>query len=210
MLTVCLIAGTMLVLTGCDEDEQIVCYDCCLGCPPQDLTAKWRVLSNLEDAYNRRRIDNYDDLLDENFTFFLSAADVGNGLPAQWDRAMDVTSNTNLFAADPPDPFPRCKDIDMDVRWEDEEGKPNVAWVEIDGPNGEKWYTTTVYYAFQIDVEPDMTYINNPGAKAQFTVRNAGTEEAPLWKLVEMHDLGDPELTAHAASSTESSTWGSI
>ena len=50
-----------------------------------------------------------------------------------------------------------------------------------------------MFYDFQIDVEPDMTYINNPGAKAQFTIRNAGTEEAPLWKLVEFRDLGDPE-----------------
>ena len=159
----------------------------------QNLSEKWHVLNNIELAYTKRRIDKYDELLDGTFTFFLSTGDVGGGLPAQWDRSEEVTTNTNLFAQDPPGDLPRCKDIDMNVQWENNDGEPNVAWIEITTPGGEKWYTTTVFYDFQIDVEPDMTYINNPGAKAQFTIRNAGTDEAPLWKLVEFRDLGDPE-----------------
>jgi hypothetical protein len=47
-----------------------------------------------------------------------------------------------------------------------------------------------VFYEFKFDMEPDDTYIAVPGARAQFTVRNTGTEDAPLWKLVEMRDLG--------------------
>jgi hypothetical protein len=159
----------------------------------QNLTEKWHVLNNIELAYTKRNIQKYDQLLDENFTFFLSTGDVGNDLPAQWDRTVEITANTNLFVADPPGELPRCKDIEMDVQWEDSEGQPILAWIEITTPGGEKWYTTTVFYDFRFEVEPDMTYINNGGAKAQFTIRNAGTEDAPVWKLVEFRDLGDPE-----------------
>jgi hypothetical protein len=159
----------------------------------QNLSEKWHVLNNIELAYTKRVIGKYDELMDESFTFFLSTGDVGGGLPAQWDRTTEYTTNDNLFAQEPPGDLPRCKDIDMDVHWENNDGDPTVVWIEITTPGGEKWYTTTVFYDFQIDVEPDMTYINNPGAKAQFTIRNAGTEEAPVWKLVEFRDLGDPE-----------------
>lgn len=161
----------------------------------EDLTEKWHVLNNMELAYRKRKIERYSELLDNGFTFFLSAGDVGGGLPTSWDRETEVTANTNLINTEqPPAPIPRCKSIQMDIQWEDDKGNPALAWIEITPPNStETWYTTTVFYDFQFDVEPDMTYINNPGAKAQFTVRNAGTEEAPKWLLVEFRDLGDPE-----------------
>ena len=176
----------------------------------KNLTEKSHVLNNIEVAYNRRNIQRYEQLLDQDFTFFLSTGDVGGGLPSQWDRSTDITANTNLFAVDPPDDIPRCKNIEMNVEWEDDSGNSKVTWVEITTPGGEKRYTTLVYYNFRFDVEPDMSYPNNPGAKVQFTMRNAGTDEAPQWKLVEMRDLGDPELVVRTSSGTESSTWGGI
>jgi hypothetical protein len=78
----------------------------------------------------------------------------------------------------------RCKTITMDLQFES-----GVQWIEIDAPNDETWYTTTVFYDFEFDVEPDTQYINNPGAKGQFTVRNAGTDSAPKWRLVEFREL---------------------
>ena len=211
VLLVCGFAG--LLVPGCSDE--VDCFDCACDpayCPEkfENLSQKWHVLNNLELAINQRRLDRYNELLDENFTFFLASSDVGGGLPAQWDRTVEINANTNLFASDPPDPLPRCKDIDLDIHWEDAEGKPVVTWIEITTPGGETRYTTTVFYDFQVDVEPDLTYINNPGSKAQFTVRNAGTEEVPLWKLVEMHDLGGPELVARRSSSTAQSTWGQV
>jgi hypothetical protein len=47
-----------------------------------------------------------------------------------------------------------------------------------------------VFYDFSIEVEPDTKYIPFAGAKAQFTVRNAGTEANKNFKLVEFRDLG--------------------
>lgn len=154
----------------------------------QPLTSKSAVLNNIEVAYEKRRLDKYDELLDENFMFYLSDGDVGGGLPDSWGRPDEILANTNLFSQSPPAEFPRCKRIQMDVQWEQ-----GLSWTEIIPQSApeETWYTTTVFYDFKIDVEPDMTYINNPGAKAQFTVRNLGTEEDQDWRLVEFRDLGD-------------------
>jgi hypothetical protein len=94
----------------------------------------------------------------------------------------------------------------MDILFED-----GVAWTEVFPPGGETWYMTTVFYEFKFDMEPDHTYISVPGARARFTVRNAGTEDAPLWKLVEMRDLGADGLFSTVASGgTEATTWGAI
>jgi hypothetical protein len=201
----------VMALIACDDDERVTEIRDCLGdCRFEDQSQKWHVLNNLEQAYNRRRIDKYDPVLDENFMFFLTNADVGGGLPEQWGRTVEMNANTNLFQYDPPDPLPRCETIDLDIRWEDSEGSSSVTWEEIPGPGVEKWYTTTVFYDFQFRVEPDTYYISNPGAKAQFTIRNAGTDEVPNWKLVEMRDLGALELVAPSSGGTEQSTWGEV
>jgi hypothetical protein len=153
----------------------------------EDLSQRSHVLNNIELAYNKRNITQYDRLLDDNFTFFFSTGDVGGGLPQSWGRADELVATTAMF-----DPNytgeNRCKSIRMDLQFED-----GVTWVEVipgSAPD-EVWYTTTVFYEFKIDTEPDNTWLAVPGAKAQFTVRNTGTESAPLWKLVEFRDLGE-------------------
>jgi hypothetical protein len=192
----------VMALIACDDDDPVK------NTPPaadfENLTERAHVLNNIEVAYNQRRIDKYSELLDANFTFYLSTGDVGGGLPADWDRAVDMNANTNLFSSDP-DPLPKCTRIEMDVQWEN-----GLTWVEIPAMGGETWYTTTVFYDFEFDVEPNSTWINNPGAKVQFTTRNAGTDEAPLWKLVEMRDLGDPDLIAPTSGATSQTTWGQV
>jgi hypothetical protein len=220
-----LIAGLALFsVTGCDDDDIIRdCFDC--SCDPvycerkfESLTEKWHVLNNIELSYTKRRIDKCEQLLDESFTFFLAAGDVYQGLPEQWDRVVEMNASTNLFAVDPPAPLPRCKGIELDIDWEDSNGRPKVIWAEVTGPGDETWYTTAVYYDFQFDIEPDEYRISNPGAKADFTIRNAGTDEAPHWQLVEMRDRGGLELPVGASSETspracsscEQSTWGSV
>ena len=177
----------------------------------KNLTQREHVLNNVELAYNKRRLDKYDELLDDNFTFFLYAGDVGGDVPESWLRDTEIQANTNLFSKDPlPAPYKQVLSILMDVQWEDDQGNPDVVWVEFTPPGlTESWYTTTVRYDFKIELEGDLTYFNNPGATAQFTVRNAGTADAPQWRLVEMRDLG-ANLLASSAAATESSTWGSV
>jgi hypothetical protein len=209
-----LVAGTALFV-ACDENEGI-CADCCEGCPPpppthefKALTEREDVLNNIELSYNKRRIAPHDELLDPNFTFFFSPGDVGGNIPEQWGRVDEMAVTTRLFDSglNQP-PYPTCRSIRMDLKFES-----GVVWVEVipsDFPD-EVWYTTTVYYEFTFEMEPDMTYIAVPGSQAQFTVRNVGTDAAPQWRLVEWRDLASANFAAlRSNTGTQASTWGTI
>jgi hypothetical protein len=166
--------------------------------PPQenlkreDLTQKWHVLNNIEYAYKTRKPDVYDELVADNFTFFFAPGDVGGNIPEQWGRPDELSSTTALFNSNtqsgPPYDDPYCRSIRLDLQYD----KDNIQWLEVipeDFPD-ETWYYATVFYTFTFEVEPDITYIPQNGARAQFTVRNSGTVEAPNWELVEFRDLG--------------------
>lgn len=172
--------------------------------PVKNLTQREDVLFNIESAYNKRRIDWYAGVLDVNFTFYLSAADVNHGLPASWGRADEIDIHAKMFDINSSMPV---QSIYMDIRTED-----GLSWVESDSPlnPAEKWYTTTLYYDFKFEISPN-TYIPVTGAKASFTVRDAGAynKYAHHWQLVEMHDLGDGSYKSKSGA-TEPSTLGSV
>lgn len=153
----------------------------------QDLTQREHVFNNIEVAYNKRNINYYQGVLDPNFTFFLSTGDVNNGLPVSWNRPDEIDVNTKLF--DQNNTTLPCQSIYMDIRTED-----GISWIEVipESAPTETWYQTTLYYDFKFEISPN-TYIPLTGAKAVFTVRDAGPygEYAHHWQLVEFRDLGD-------------------
>lgn len=209
--TTLLVALLVLSAVFACEDEPNDCLTC--GGPPPPvylpLTTRSAVLNNLEEAYRRMQITKYQELLDQNFVFYFHNGDVGGGVPAQWGRVEETDAHAHLFDKsyvdnDPSDGIQEaCKKIAMDVKWED-----GVQWQQID-VNGEDWYIATIFYNFQFDIGADDHFVNNPGAKAQFTVRNAGTDEAPHWQLVEMRDLGGSSVATTAAS-TDQASWGHV
>ena len=150
------------------------------------LTTREAVLNNLEVAYSTKSYPPYDNLLDQNFTFFFSPGDVGGNIPEQWNRPDELVAAGRIFANPAPAPYATVRSIRMDLKFES-----GVQWVEVipDAYPNEKWYTTTVYYEFTFEIEPDLTLIAVPGSQAQFTVRNTGTVADPAWKLVEWRDL---------------------
>jgi hypothetical protein len=82
-----------------------------------------------------------------------------------------------------------------------------------DAPKNETWYSTTIFYDFEIDVDPDTQYQPGAGSKAELVVRNVGTDTAPRWRLVELHDQGEgcvAVLLANGASACESATLGAV
>jgi hypothetical protein len=169
----------------------------------KNLTQREDVILNFESAYNQRRVDWYEGILDASFTFFLSTGDVNNGLPASWNRADEVAIHIKMFDSNG---FSMpVQSIFMDIRTED-----GVSWIESDSPSnpGEKWYTATLYYDYKFEIDPN-TYIPLTGAKVTLIVRDAGAhgKYAHHWQLVELHDLGD---TLFAAGSGESSTLGAV
>jgi len=173
-LSIVLCAGFILLAVSCGDDGPVKpkppVY--CLSCEG-DLTHKTDVLNNIEYAYNKRRGDVYDALLDNSFTF--SYTDIGGGAPVQWGRDVESTTTAALLGD--------ASQIDMDIDWED-----GVMWNE-QASGSEIWFFTTVFYHFTIRIG-DTTYIPNAGSKAQFTVRDTGTADKPHWQLVELSDLG--------------------
>ncbi len=174
------------------------------------LTSRQAVLNNIEVAYNKRQALVYDELLDEQFTFFFSTGDVGGGLPVQWDRLDEMSATTALFSSNKQSVPPAnlvCLRIALDISID------NLQWDPIvpDQFPTETWYSATCVYAFRFDFEDDRSYSNETGTKAQFVVRNVGTDENPQWRLVEMRDLGASLLTsALTEASSESKSWGGI
>lgn len=167
------------------------------------------VLGDIERAYNDRDIASYEAALDDSFTFYFTPGDVGGGLPSQWGRQDDVDANRNLFDVNYVDPDGlqgACTNIWMDLIY----NETGVEWQVVPQDNGETWYTTTVFYNFQFDIGDDFHLISNPGAKAQFTVRNAGTDVDPDWQLVKLRDLGGLTVRAGTSAATVQSTWGSV
>ncbi|HEX5131278.1 MAG TPA: hypothetical protein VFX92_02195 [Candidatus Krumholzibacteria bacterium] len=175
----------------------------------KDLTTRENVLNNIECAYNERNIAEYDQLLDPGFVFFLADGDVNGGLPVSWDRTTEIGANRCLFDWVGCQNKPLATSMQMDLLFEN-----SLQWVSVipSSAPDETWYTTTVFYNFQVEVQPDTKYYSYAGAKTQFTVRNAGTDEAPQWKLAEMRDLGAYNLMTAAAArtSTQESTWGGV
>ena len=156
----------------------------------KDLTQPEHVMLNMELAYNNRKIQWYDGVLDQNFTFFLSPGDVGGGLPDQWNRETEISTNTDLLDKGYTGPAHPCQSVFLDIRTED-----GIAWVDFNPASNpsETWKTCTLNYNFRFEIAPDV-FISNPGSKAAFTVRDAGPsgKYAHHWQLVEFRDLGAP------------------
>jgi hypothetical protein len=66
-----------------------------------------------------------------------------------------------------------------------------------------------VPYVFTFEVEPDITYIAQNGARAQLTVRQVAVNGGTEWRLVEWRDLGG-DVNAIQGSSAEEKTWGGM
>jgi hypothetical protein len=148
------------------------------------LSNRSDVLKNLELAYNRRRIDKIDDLLDSHFVFFLSASDFGLGYPEKWNRASELKYTSMLF--DPNNGIFNFSSLVFHLHLE-----ASPVWESIASPDslpGETWYRTAVDYDFRFEMDNGYVYYNS-GAPAIFIVRNAGTTNAPRWQLVYLRDL---------------------
>lgn len=206
IMRVGIIAVFFLVLaTACSDDNVIRdCFSCKCNpayCLPkfEDLTKKSNVLNNFALAHNKRDATHYDALLDDNFAFFYDEPAVaGPPVTVQWDRATDLATTTALFAGVAKMDFA----LDLD----------GLTWAELPAPGGtENWYSTTVFYHFTIKIG-DTTYIPLAGAKMSFTLRNVGTSAGPVWKLVELRDLGAAIINADATRSvaTDPDTYGLV
>jgi hypothetical protein len=198
-----MMALAALALVSCEDDPQRP-----TGPIPTlpEAIAREDVLTLLQSACNDRHVTLYSKVLDADFTFYFAPGDVGGRVPPDWGRAEEMDAVGRMFKDSGSPGYPRVTSLSMDIDFE-----TTIQWVEVIPASGaqESWFSATCFYDMVMAVSTGDDYITVPGTKAQFTVRNAGTEAEPKWRLVEMRDLGAPTpAPLAAAASTEKVTWG--
>jgi hypothetical protein len=201
LAVVLVVLAAALLMVACGEDTTL---------PPdgphpqtfQNLSEKWHVLNNFELAHNKRVIYRYDELLDDNYTFFFDTVQNHAVVTIQWGRETDVPATAALLA--------NVSSIDFDLV-----DLQKVTWTEktaTDNSN-EKWYVGVRFYHFTVKIG-STTYTGVESGQLSFTVRNSGTVDTPRWKLVELRDLAQvtapPATAAGMLQHTDRTTYGQM
>ena len=206
-----LVAATVM-LAGCADRENPASGGSLNSTPTgfKDLGGpRDNVLFNLEAAYNERNLTEYNRLLDDDFTFFFSPADVSDGKVSvnQWDRASEINATTNMFNVNftPPNGSP-ISSIDLSLVYPEGDNVWNMASPDQNHP-GETWYQKSVDYFLTI-VAGETTYTSGNPIKAQFTVRR--DPDLDIWRIVQWRDDVGGGAARLLTAATEQSTWGNV
>jgi hypothetical protein len=155
------------------------------------LDKRDNVLKNLQTAYNARNIGEYDKLLDADFIFYFSYADVSSSewtAGDYWDRAHELQANRNLFdpAYSTPTREPASSIVLSLTYVEGEENWTQITPDPVKYP-GEIWYEKIVKYDINVK-SGAMTFIGNQ-KNASFVVRLAHVEgQGDFWRIVTWRD----------------------
>jgi hypothetical protein len=160
--------------------------------PPsyRDLQLRDDVFFNLQQAYNNRNLERYEELLDDDFIFFFSNTDVQSGAVqyAQWERAAEVNATRNLFDPNFTKPgLEPASSINLRLDYAAGEDK----WVEVTPPdpiaNPEKWYEKIVKYS--LTVKSGVIDYVGYDIQASFVVRYATDSEGKqYWRIIMWRD----------------------
>jgi hypothetical protein len=160
-------------------------YKCLEVTCPRD-----NVLINLQSAYNDRNIKRYDELLDADFIFYFSAADIQNGVvnAEYWSRAAEINANKNMFDPNYSNPAQEpVQDIDLSLVYPAGDDQ----WTQVDADPvkypGEKWHRKIVTYNLTVQLSGDFQY-QGLNKQAEFTVRAATVESKQVWRIVVWRD----------------------
>ena len=179
-----------------------------------DLTTREDVLLNLELAYGEANFNEFMKLIDDNFVFYFSAADVSGGqTPEQWDRSAELQATNTMFHLDTASGIPNSftsallftdestwgtikayfygnsqsttSSISISLIYPPGEG----AWTALQPPppfDNETWYEKSVTYALAITTGP-ITFIT-ANLNASFTVRQSDVGGEMIWRIVAWRD----------------------
>jgi hypothetical protein len=207
-------------LESCFEDDTV-------GPPPAPRNSyktldadgpRDNVLHNLQLSWNDRNINRYDQLLDADFIFYFSPADVSGGVVSgeYWSRAAEINANQNMFDPNYSNPVQDpVEDIDLTLSYPagDEE------WTPIDAPDqlkypGETWYDKVVTYNLTVQITGDFQYVGR-NKQAQFTVRAATRDSKQYWQIVVWRDdtgtgVNDLVRAGRCRGISQDTTWGQV
>jgi len=168
------------------KDPPVSQYKCLEVTCPRD-----NVLFNLQSAYNDRNIKRYDELLDADFIFYFSAADIQNGVvdADYWSRAAEINANKNMFDPNYSNPTQEpVQDIDLSLIYPagDDQWTQVTPEDQVKYP-GETWYQKIVTYNLTVQLSGDFQY-QGLNKQAQFTVRAATVDSKQVWRIVVWRD----------------------
>jgi len=154
----------------------------------QDLTERDHVLNNLELAYNEKKIDRYEELLDSAFVFYFSPADYNdpdNPTDVSWDRGEERRSANNIFSGAGSNPV---EALDLRLSYPDEN------WTAIDPDDlvnypDQTWYYKSVVYNLSVETQNGTTY-KGIDLKAAFIIRQVvrKSDGKQIWQIMRWRD----------------------
>ncbi len=154
--------------------------------PPsyKSLAEKDDVLFNLQLLYPQFDLQEYNKVLDDQFIFFFSDDDIGNGIPfTEFFKDDEIRTLRNMGDDSRPD---RVLSIELTLSYSEEEWTPITP--EDQKYAGETWYQKTVVYNMTVQAEPNMTYISTD-IKAQFTIREGeDLDGSKIWRIIRWRD----------------------
>ncbi len=175
------------------------------------------VLYNLQFSYNSRNIDQYDKLLDADFIFYFSYADVNSSEWAAgkyWDRAHEIMASRNLFnpAYSTPTREP-ASSIALSLTYA--EGDDHWTPITPDPVKypGETWYEKVATY--NISVKSGTMTFMGIRKNASFVVRWAHVDGAgDFWRIVTWRDdtgtLNAARGGFDRAALVQDTSWGRV
>jgi len=158
-----------------------------------------QLFGDFQSAYNQRDMAKYSGLIDDRFVFYLSFTDASTGHPSQWNKSQELEYTGELFDPDYAGTF-RCDSIYFQLYY------PNPHAIELytfhpDSAPDETWYSTILGYDYFFRFGSiNFALASGPGNKIKFTIRNAGTERAPVWKFVQIRDYGSDGIPSQASA----------
>jgi hypothetical protein len=200
-----LVSIALLAAVSCGDDEVATPQATNIS-PYKNLLNKDDVLANLDLAYNKRNFDQFEKLLDENFTFVFSEADYNEGTVdyPEWNRASELAANQKMLD---PNLEGNKRVVSIELFLDD----GGADW-EPEPPNqdhpGETWYTKTVDYNFVAKTADDWEH-RARGLQAMFYIRkddSTGRWQIVLWR----DDKGGLIALSPSAPAVEETTWGGI
>jgi hypothetical protein len=148
------------------------------------------VLFNLQKAYNERTSWRYDELLDLDFVFHFSNADIKNGNVSveQWGRIEEIGATKNLFDPNFSKPgVEPASDIDLSLSY----AQGDNSWTQKTPEDqvkypGETWYEKLVTY--ELTVKSGEKIYNGVAIEASFVVRWATVGDKHFWRIIAWRD----------------------
>jgi hypothetical protein len=173
--------------------------------PPTNFlprTSPANLLHNLKQAYKERDIEEYDSLLAQDFTFFLSEEDQQYpGMPDSWGHDEEIQIHTVMFDQE----YVQTLSLDYlvgNLTWDPGEGKQSVAIQHVN----------LFLYGATPAHPTDVKEYRVPDSRSKFWFRKngwlwPGTRDS-VWTIVMWKD--SPQGSSRDASRASPQSWGAI